>query len=336
LDHEAMLYSSQDEDVFVCNLCAHHCRIIKDKFGLCGVRQNRNGKLIADAYGDIIAAHVDPIEKKPLYHVYPGSLSFSIATRGCNFRCLFCQNWQISQSSKQGDNTVSGRKVEPEDVIRAAGAQNCRSIAYTYTEPTIYFEYAYDTAKLAKAAGLANVFVTNGYMTPEALETVHPYLDACNVDLKSFREDFYRKMCGAHLEPVLESIRLMRKLNIWVEVTTLIIPGQNDSEGELTDIARFIAGVDPVIPWHISRFHPDYEFTSAPPTPSETLRMAFRIGRREGLKYIYIGNIIGESENTSCPACGKCLIKRSGFAVSRNHLDGGRCRFCGQTVDGLF
>ena len=336
MDHEAMLYSSMEEDVVVCHLCAHRCRITPEKFGLCGVRQNRDGKLISTVYGAVIAAHVDPIEKKPLYHVYPGSLSFSIATMGCNFRCRFCQNWQISQSSKQGDKTASGRSVEPEDVIRAAKAQNCRSIAYTYTEPTIYFEYAYDTARLAKAEGLVNVFVTNGYMTPEALETVNPYLDACNVDLKSFREDFYRKMCGAHLEPVLESIRLMRKLDIWVEVTTLIIPGQNDSEGELTDIARFIADVDPVIPWHISRFHPDYEYTSAPPTPPETLRRAFRIGRREGLKHIYIGNIMGESEDTSCSSCGKRLIERSGFAVSRNQLEGGRCRFCGQAVAGLF
>jgi pyruvate formate lyase activating enzyme len=336
LDHEAMLYSSLEEEAVVCSLCTHRCRIAPDKYGLCGVRQNRSGRLISLVYGDIIAAHVDPIEKKPLYHVYPGSLSFSIATRGCNFRCRFCQNWQISQSSKREDKTASGRSFAPGDVIKAAKAQNCRSIAYTYTEPTIFFEYAYDTARLATAEGLANVFVTNGYMTPEALETVHPYLDACNVDLKSFREDFYRKMCGAHLEPVLESIREMRKLGIWVEVTTLVIPGQNDSEGELTDIARFISEVDPVIPWHISRFHPDYEYTSAPPTPPETLRRAFRIGRREGLEYIYIGNIRGESEDTACPSCGKRLIERSGFVVSRMQLEGGRCRFCGHSVAGLF
>ena len=336
MDHEAMLYSPGEDGGVVCALCAHRCRIGEDRSGTCAVRQNRGGRLYSLVYGDIIAAHVDPIEKKPLYHVYPGSLSFSIATMGCNFRCSFCQNWQISQASKEEGQTSSGRRFPPEEVVKAAKAQKCRTIAYTYTEPTIYFEYAFDTARLAREEGLANVFVTNGYMTAEALEAAQPWLDACNVDLKSFRDGFYKKMCGARLEPVLESIRLMKKLGIWVEVTTLVIPGQNDSAEELTDIARFIAGVDSEIPWHISRFHPDYQYTSAPPTPRETLRLAYGIGRREGLKYIYIGNILGESEDTVCPSCGKTLIKRSGFAVTGMFIDRGLCPGCGQRVAGLF
>jgi pyruvate formate lyase activating enzyme len=336
LDREAMLYSPGEDGSVVCGLCAHRCRIGEDKSGTCAVKQNRGGRLYSLVYGNIIAAHVDPIEKKPLYHVYPGSLSFSIATMGCNFRCSFCQNWQISQASKGEAQTSSDRSFPPEDVVEAAKAQKCRTIAYTYTEPTIYFEYAFDTARLAREEGLANVFVTNGYMTAEALEAAQPWLDACNVDLKSFRDGFYKKMCGARLEPVLESIRLMKKLGIWVEVTTLVIPGQNDSAEELTDIARFIAGVDTEIPWHISRFHPDYHYTSASPTPRETLRLAYGIGRQEGLKYIYIGNILGESEDTVCPSCGKSLIKRSGFTVTGMSIDEGRCPGCGQKVAGLF
>ena len=336
MDYEAMLYSAQENGEVVCSLCAHRCRIAPGKFGVCGARQNRRGLLYSLVYAELIAAHVDPIEKKPLYHVYPGSLSFSIATRGCNFRCRFCQNWEISQTSAARSNDFSGRSFSAGDVVRAAKAQNCRSIAYTYTEPTIFFEYAYDTAVLAHSEGLANVFVTNGYMTPEALETIHPHLDACNVDLKSFRDEFYREMCRARLEPVLESIRLMKELDIWVEITTLIIPGQNDSDEELARIARFISDLDRDIPWHISRFHPDYEYTSAPSTPPETLRRAFRIGRREGLRYIYIGNILGESEDTFCPSCGENLISRSGFSVSRLRMETGRCPFCGHAVAGLF
>lgn len=336
MDFEAMLYSPQENGEVLCSLCSHRCRIAPDKFGVCGVRRNRMGLLYSLVYGDIIAAHVDPIEKKPLYHVYPGTMSFSIATRGCNFRCRFCQNWQISQTSPARKKEFSGRAFSAGDVVRAAKVQNCRTIAYTYTEPTVFFEYAYDTAVLAHSEGLANVFVTNGYMTSEALETIHPYLDACNVDLKSFRDEFYRELCKARLEPVLESIRLMIELGIWVEITTLIIPGQNDSDEELTGIARFISDLDRDIPWHISRFHPDYEYTSAPSTPPETLRRAFRIGKREGLRYIYIGNILGESEDTFCSSCGENLISRSGFSVSRLRLDAGRCPFCGHAVAGLF
>lgn len=333
---EAMLYRSLEGQRCVCDLCNHRCEIVPEKYGICGVRQNREGRLFTHVYGEVIAAHVDPIEKKPLYHYLPGSTAFSIATIGCNFKCPFCQNWQISQKSKRKGDTASSEPFLPEEVVQAAKNHGCRSISYTYTEPTIYFEFAHDTAVLAKKEGLGNSFVTNGYMTPETLEVINPYLDACNVDLKSFREEFYQEMCKAHLEPVLQSIRMMKTLGIWVEITTLIIPGENDTDEELMEIARFIVGVDPDIPWHISRFHPDYNFTETAATPVETLRRACSIGKREGLRYIYIGNVWGESEDTRCPNCGTSLIQRTGFSIRKNKLVGEKCSSCGRAIAGVF
>lgn len=331
-----MLYRTSEGQKVTCFLCHHKCEIAPSKFGICGVRQNREGKLYTLVYGETIAAHVDPIEKKPLYHFLPGTLSFSIATIGCNFRCPFCQNWQISQMSKRKDPRSAGQELLPQEVVHAAKKRGCQSIAYTYTEPTIFFEYAYDTAKLAKKDGLANVFVTNGYMTRDALKTIKPYLDACNVDLKAFSENFYKKMCKAHLQPVLDSIRQMKDMDIWVEVTTLVIPGQNDSEEELTQIAHFISEVGPDIPWHISRFHPDYKYTDGSATPLDSLHRAYTIGKEEGLHYIYIGNVIGESEGTVCPKCKRILIRRQGFYISDNKVRDGRCPFCNTLIGGIF
>jgi len=333
---EAKLYRSIENGNVYCFLCSHRCRIVPLEFGICGVRQNRKGKLYTHVYGEVIAAHVDPIEKKPLYHFLPGTLSFSMATIGCNFRCPFCQNWQISQTSKRNGSDLTGQKLTPEEIVYAAKSHKCKSIAYTYTEPTIFYEYAYDTAVLAKKEGLANIFVTNGYMTHEALEAINPYLDACNVDLKSFSEKFYKDICKAHLKPVLDSIRLMKKLGIWVEVTTLIVPDLNDSDKELTQIAKFIAEVDPDIPWHISRFHPDYNYTESNATPLETLRKALSIGKREGLHYIYIGNVLGESEDTLCPNCHNILIMRHGYSISQNKIKNSKCPYCGRFVPGVF
>lgn len=333
---EAMLYQALEDRAVSCVLCHHNCRIAPGKFGICSVRQNRDGKLYTQIYGDIIAAHVDPIEKKPLYHFLPGTNSFSIATVGCNFRCSFCQNWQISQASKGKDIMGHGQEFSPQDVVAAAKRHDCQSISYTYTEPTVFFEYAYDTARLAKKEGMANIFVTNGYMRPEALDAIHPYLDACNVDLKAMHEGFYKDMCGAHLQPVLDSIRRMKDMGIWLEITTLVIPGRNDSENEFTQIARFIAEVDRNIPWHISRFHPDYKYTDSEATPTESLRRAFAIGRKEGLRFIYIGNVLGESEGTLCPDCGRVLIPRQGFYVAANKIKDSKCPYCGARIAGIF
>jgi pyruvate formate lyase activating enzyme len=333
---EAMFYQSLESGDVACFLCRHRCRISPGNSGICGVRKNRNGELFTQVYGKVIAAHVDPIEKKPLYHFLPGTPSFSVATIGCNFRCPFCQNWQISQASKEGEFIEKGREYSPKEVVYSAKKQHCRSIAYTYTEPTIYFEYAYDTAKIARNEGLANVFVTNGYMSEEALKTIHPYLDACNVDLKAFQEGFYKEMCGAHLQPVLDSIQLMKELGIWVEITTLIIPGRNDSEQELAQIARFIKGIDPGIPWHISRFHPDYKYTNADATPVESLRLAYKVAKNEGLRFIYIGNVLGETEGTHCPSCQKLLIARQGFYITENKTSAGKCPYCETPIPGVF
>jgi pyruvate formate lyase activating enzyme len=333
---EAMLWRVLEEGRVECFLCAHRCRVAPAKVGVCGVRENRQGQLVTHVYGEVIAAHIDPIEKKPLYHFLPGTTSFSIATAGCNFRCPFCQNWQISQAGKKDKGFGGGQALSPEEVVQEAKKRGCRSISYTYTEPTIFFEYAYDTAKLAREAGLANVFVTNGYMTAEALRLIQPHLDAANVDLKAFQDETYKKVCGARLGPVLDSIRLMRELGIWVEVTTLVVPGMNDRDKELAAIARFIASLSPEIPWHISRFHPDYKYTQTPATPIETLQKAAALARQAGLKFIYIGNVWGESEDTVCPRCGKVLIRRSGFSVEENRVKAGKCSSCGSPIAGVF
>lgn len=331
-----MLWDPAGDGAVACRVCAHRCVIKPGKRGVCAVRENRDGRLVTLVYGEVVAAHVDPIEKKPLYHFFPGSRALSIATPGCNFRCGFCQNWQISQAPRRAGGGIAGEPLKPEEVVRAAREERCRSISYTYTEPTIFFEYARDTAVLAREAGLANAFVTNGYMTAEALEALRPSLDAANVDLKAFRDETYRKVCGSRLEPVLDSIRRMKELGIWVEVTTLVVPGLNDGPAELEAIARFIASVDPDIPWHISRFHPDYEYTEAPATPVATLRAAADAGRGEGLRYIYVGNVPGESEDTACATCGAALIRRRGFAVVANALAGSRCPRCGTALPGRF
>jgi pyruvate formate lyase activating enzyme len=333
---EAMLYERLTDQRVRCHLCAHQCSINPAKRGICGVRENREGVLYTLSYGQLIAENVDPIEKKPLFHVYPASKSFSIATAGCNFSCEFCQNHDISQLPRQGLE-IPGKPTAPAAIVERAIRTGCRTISYTYTEPTIYFEYAYDTARLAHERGLKNVFVTNGFMTDKALEAIAPYLQAANVDLKSFRDDFYRKRCGARLEPVLESLRKMKDLGIWVEVTTLLIPGLNDGEEELHDSAAFIFSLGPETPWHISRFHPRYKMSRHTVTPPEAIRRAAEIGRACGLKYVYSGNIPGdEGENTFCFHCGQLLIGRYGFHIEQMHLHGSACSRCGTPLEGIF
>ena len=333
--HEAMLWEKLDDRKVHCFLCAHECRIAPDKFGICSVRKNVQGSLFSMVYGDVIAAHVDPIEKKPLFHFLPGTWSYSIATIGCNFKCGFCQNWQISQAAAMPDPAFSRREISPARIVADAQNSRCRSISYTYTEPTIFFEYAFDTAKLAREAGLYNIFVTNGYMTRQALDAIRPYLDAANVDLKSFSDGQYRKNCKARLQPVLDTIAAMKAQGVWVEVTTLVIPGENDSPEELGQIAEFLAGVDRMIPWHVSRFHPDYEFGGHQATPVETLRRAKDIGLQAGLSHIYPGNI-AEDFNTYCHQCGKPVIERRYMGLDRLLLKEGRCPYCDTPVPGVW
>lgn len=331
---EAMLYEKLKDGEVHCFLCSHHCKIADTKYGFCGVRKNENGRLYTYVYGEVIASHVDPIEKKPLHHFFPGSRAYSIATVGCNFRCGFCQNWEISQVSKR-DGDFTSYELKPEEVVREAKKSGCKSISYTYTEPTIFFEYAYDTAKLAKKEGLYNTFVTNGYMTKDALNAIKGYLDGCNVDLKFFSNDKYKKYCQGSLEPVLEAIRHMKKIGMWVEVTTLVLPGMNDTDEELKSIAGFIADTGKEIPWHISRFHPNYKVMESAPTPLVTLKKAEAIGKKAGLKYIYIGNIAVET-NTLCHNCGKLLIARAGYVIEENSIKNNKCPECETVIEGVW
>ena len=334
---EALLYERLDGGKVRCSLCAHYCTIKPGRRGKCAVRENRDGTLLSLVYGRLVSMNPDPIEKKPLFHYLPGTRSLSIATAGCNLRCEHCQNYEISQYPRlRPDVEIPGSDVSPAEVVAAATDSGCASISYTYTEPTIFMEFALDTARLARGAGLGNVFVSNGFMSPEGTALIAPVLDAINVDLKG-DDEFYKKVCGARLGPVKETIGMMHSLGVWVEVTTLVIPGHNDSEQALREIAGFIASVDPCIPWHVSQFYPTYKMTDRPRTPIETLRRARGIGAAEGLKYVYEGNVPGEGgEDTECPSCGETLIKRSGYTIGEDRMKGGACPSCGLRIAGTW
>ena len=332
---EALFYDKLDDQRVKCFLCAHHCLISENKRGICCVRENHGGKLYSLVYGKIISMNVDPIEKKPLFHFYPESKSFSIATVGCNFGCLHCQNYDISKYPKE-HNDIPGENVTPEQVIDGAERAGCKSISYTYTEPTIFFEFAYECARLAHKNGIKNVFVSNGYIGPEAAKTIAPYLDGINIDLKGDNE-FYKKICGAKLQPVLDTIKLMKDMGVWVEVTTLIIPSYNDSKDFLMWISEFIKSVDSAIPWHVTQFYPTYKLLDQPRTSLETLKQAKEIGLKAGLKYVYEGNVPGEGgENTYCPNCRELLIKRFSFYIKENKIAGSHCFKCKTRIDGVF
>ncbi|WP_298272828.1 AmmeMemoRadiSam system radical SAM enzyme [Geobacter sp.] len=333
---EASFYSKDEGGTVNCALCRFRCTIPDGGRGICGVRENRGGVLYSLVYGKAVAEHVDPIEKKPFFHFMPGSRTYSIATVGCNFRCLHCQNYSISQAPR-GEIFLAGHDLPPELIVSRALASGCRSISYTYTEPTIFFEYAYDTAVLAHRNGLKNVFVTNGYITPEALARIAPYLDAANIDLKGFSERFYREVVHAMLDEVLASILEYKKLGIWIELTTLIIPNLNDSDEELQAMAGFIAdkvGIE--TPWHVTQFYPTYRLLDQPRTPPETLERARRFGLEAGLRYVYEGNVPGlQGESTFCSACGELLVSRTGFRVEAIVVKNGRCPRCSAVLNGV-
>ncbi len=333
---EAMLYERLKDKEVRCQLCSHRCKIKPEKTGICGVRKNVDGTLYSLVYGRVIARHVDPIEKKPLFHFLPGSRSYSIATVGCNFRCDFCQNFEISQMPRD-QGIIMGDTMSPEEIVAEAREARAKTISYTYTEPTIYFELAYDCARLAVEEDIRNVFVSNGYMTKEALETIRPYLHAANIDLKG-DDRFYRRHCGARQGPVLETLKNLKEMGIWLEVTTLLIPGENDSLDLVRELARFIKEeLGPGTPWHLSRFYPRYHLTGLPPTEVEKLAAARQIALEMGLRYVYTGNVPGDpGEKTYCYACGRVIIDRFGFTITDYHLDEGRCSFCGAEIDGVW
>ncbi|HBG07470.1 MAG: AmmeMemoRadiSam system radical SAM enzyme [Geobacteraceae bacterium GWC2_58_44] len=334
---EAMFYEKLAGGRVRCGLCRFRCLIGTGKRGHCRVRENREGVLYSLVYGRVVAEHVDPIEKKPLFHVLPGSRSYSVATVGCNFRCLHCQNYSIAQP-EESSVEHSGGFVAPESIVDRALVAGCSSISYTYTEPTIFFEYALETAQLAKSAGLRNIFVTNGYITNEALAVIAPFLDAANIDLKGFSDSFYRDAVGASFAEVLDCIREYKRLGIWLEITTLVIPNRNDSDEELRGIAEFIAKeIGPETPWHVTQFYPTYRLTAEPRTPLATLRAARKLGLAAGLRYVYEGNVPGEGgESSSCPSCGAVLIKRYGYIIEKNLLTRGRCPGCGVPIEGIW
>jgi pyruvate formate lyase activating enzyme len=335
--HDAMLWESLDGQKVRCRLCGHQCAIAAGQYGLCRVRQNVEGQLKSLNYGALVALNVDPIEKKPLFHFLPGTRSLSIAAPGCNFQCEFCQNWQISQSPRL-EGRIAGEAVSPGQIVSAAVNYDCPSISYTYTEPTVFFELAYDTCVLAHSKGVRNCFVSNGFLTPQAVAKIAPHLDAINVDLKAFSDETYRRVMKAPLEPVLVCLRELVKAKVWVEVTTLVVPGMNDSREELRSIAQFLAGeLGTFVPWHVSRFHGDYHMTATPSTPLETLQMACELGKEAGLKYVYCGNVTGQiDECTYCPACRRKLIDREGFIVRRNVLKEGKCPDCEKPIEGVW
>ncbi len=332
---EARWWRRVDESLVHCFLCSQQCRIPPNERGKCGVRENREGTLWSLVYGRVIARNVDPIEKKPLYHFHPGTRSYSIATVGCNFRCLFCQNADISQAPVEYGN-IWGPEIPPHEIVEQARRTRCTSISYTYTEPTIFMEYALDVAEPAHRAGIKNVFVTNGYLSRESLKSLAPFLDAANVDLKAFDDDFYGKQCGARLKPVLKTLEGLKEAGIWFEVTTLLIPGLNDGEESLRRLAGFLAALDPSIPWHISRFHPMYHMTDRPVTGVAALHRAREIGIEAGLRYVYVGNVPGDDgENTYCHRCGNLLIDRFGFTMRIRGLREGKCEQCSTVLAGV-
>jgi len=334
---EAVLWEKAERGKVKCGLCNFRCLIPEGGYGHCRVRKNMGGALYSLVYDKVCATNDDPIEKKPLFHFYPGSRSFSIATPGCNFQCRFCQNWQISQMAVE-EGRIEGRAYSPEDIVSSALRTGCQSIAYTYTEPTIFMELCADTGKLAKKRGLANVFVSNGYMTREAIDFAKWWLDGINVDLKSFAKDYYTNLCRAKLEHVLDTIRyIAHSTDIWMEITTLIVPGENDFDEELKNIAEFIAqeaGLD--VPWHVSRFYPNYEMRGVSATSPATLERAYDIGKAAGLRYIYVGNLPGaRAESTFCYDCGTMLIERVGYRIVRNEIKNQRCPRCRAEIAGF-
>jgi pyruvate formate lyase activating enzyme len=335
--HEARLWKPLKNGAVQCRLCSHFCLIRDGERGKCAVRENRGGTLYTLVYDRVAAINLDPVEKKPLHHFMPGTSTFSLGTSGCNLSCSFCQNWSLSQGPRRSGR-VEGRTVTPAGLVDAAEHHGADSISYTYSEPTVFFELMRDTAALARERGLKNIMVSNGFMSRECLDELAGLMDAANIDLKAFTEDFYRQRCDAALKPVLENLKTVRSLGWWLEAATLVIPGLNDSEAELRDMARFIRDeLGAGTPWHVSRFHPTFELTDRPSTPLETLERAWDVGREAGLSFVYLGNAPGAKANsTYCPTCGERLLDRRGFSVDGATLEAGRCGTCGEEIPGVW
>jgi len=331
MQKDARFWKTSGDKKVQCHLCPHNCNIKDDGLGICGVRKNENGKLYTLIYGSCSSVAADPIEKKPLYHFYPGTNAFSLGTVGCNFKCEHCQNYSIATASPE---YFYIREIMPEQAVELAREQGCQGIAWTYNEPTIWHEYSFDSAKLAKKAGLYTVYVSNGYINEEPLKDIAPFLDAMNVDVKAFNEGFYKKICKARLEPVLQTCERAKELNIHLEVTYLVIPGYNDSIDEVRQFCSWVVEkLGSSTPVHFSRFHPDYKMTNVSITPIETLLKIYNIAKETGILYPYLGNVPhGGYENTMCPSCGNLCIERYGYSISLNGIKDGKCVKCGNTI----
>ncbi len=331
---EARYYEKLAEGRVKCTLCPNECQVADLERGSCGVRENHGGSYRTLVWGTPCAVHIDPVEKKPLFHYHPGALAFSLSTAGCNFACRFCQNWEISQKRPE---QVTSRRLPPADVIAAARLNRCRLIAHTYGEPVVSFEYVLDCAVQGKAQGIPNVMITNGYIQPEPMRELCRHLGAVKIDLKSFRDRFYREQCDGRLAPVLDALRLVRGLGVWLEVVVLLIPTLNDGRDEIRDMCRWIAReLGPDVPLHFSRFFPVFQIRNLPPTPPATLEMARQTALDAGLHYVYIGNLLSDAENTRCPSCGALLIRRQLFSSEVTGMKGNRCRACGTVIPGVF
>lgn len=331
---EASYYKKLNGIIVQCQLCPHFCTIKDGERGKCETRENQKGILYSLVYGKACSADCDPIEKKPLYHFLPGEQAMSLATIGCNLHCKQCQNWQISQTKPEYYPYIS---LTPEEVVEKTREAECRIIAYTYTEPTIFYEYMLDTAKIAKKHGLKNVIVSNGFINPEPLKELCKYIDGANIDLKSFSEGFYNEICDGRLEPVLKAIEILHENNVWVEITNLIIPTLNDKEPEIRKLAEWVKELDADIPLHFSAFYPTYKLQDITPTPDSILKKARKIALKAGLKYVYTGNIDDdEGSATFCPKCKKAVIKRRGFSVFEINIEKGKCKFCGAKILGIW
>jgi len=340
MSEKAWLSKKLKSEKVLCQACAQACKLDEGEYGICGVRRVEDGELKLLVYGLAAAVNIDPVEKKPMFNFLPKSRAFSVGTVGCNFSCKFCQNYDISQYPKENNHKIIGQELPPERIVELALEKGCESIAYTYNEPIVFFEYTYDTAKLAHEKGLKNIYVTSGYETRKAIDLLAPYIDGMNIDIKSFSDEFYKEICGARLKPVLEAAKYAHEKGIWVEITTLLIPGKNDSDEEIRAIAKFIAELDTSIPWHLSAFHPTYKMLDVPRTPESTLLRAYRIAQKEGLKYIYIGNVDNEDyESTYCPSCSKRVIDRSGNIgqfVTNELNENGICPYCDYGLEGVW
>jgi pyruvate formate lyase activating enzyme len=336
--HKAQLTRSLKGQAVQCHVCEHYCTLQSGDWGKCGVRVNREGTVYLTVYGEAVAAHIDPIEKKPLFHFLPSTGALSVGTYGCNFTCQWCQNWQMSQVRQREPQALGADDLSPEQIVDICRSRDIPTIAYTYNEPTVFFEYTYDTAKLAHERGIKNVYVSNGFMTEELLDVLTPYLDGINIDLKGFTEALYEDYVGARLAPVKRNItHLAQEADVWVEVTTLIIPDLNDADAELRAIAQWLVETDPQIPWHVTAYYPTHRMRDRPRTPPSTLQRAYDIGKEAGLAYVYVGNVPDATrENTYCPVCDELLIKRMGYSTRTTWKTPGSCPNCNADIAGVW